>query len=114
MDDEPHIVKVLRKQLELSGFEVAVAADGASGLEQSRAWHPDLVVLDLMLPKLDGYAVCATLKQDADLGRIPVLMVTAKASQAEREEGLRRGADAYLTKPFGLDELMGMVERLLG
>ncbi len=113
VDDEPNIVKVVRKHLELAGFDVAVAGDGPGGIRAAREWRPDVVVLDVMLPLLDGYAVCAELKHDEALHRIPVLMMTAKTARADREEGLRRGADAYLMKPFPLDELLATIRQLL-
>ena len=114
VDDEPSIAKILRKQLEVAGFEVAVAVDGAEGLVKVREFRPELIVLDVMLPKLSGHQVCATLKQDAELKVIPVLMLTAKAQRKDQDEGLQSGADAFLTKPFQLEELLGQVRRLLG
>ena len=113
IDDEPHIVKVIRKQLEIAGFEVSAAGDGSEGLAAVRAWRPDLVILDILLPGMDGYAVCEALKRDPALRQIPVLMLTAKALPAEQVEGFRRGADGYLTKPFQLEELLGEIRRLL-
>ena len=114
VDDEPSIAKILRKQLEVAGFEVAVAVDGAEGLVKVREFRPELIVLDVMLPKLSGHQVCATLKQDAELKTIPVLMLTAKAQRKDQDEGLQSGADAFLTKPFQLEELLAQVRRLLG
>ena len=114
VDDEPSIAKILRKQLEVAGFEVSVAVDGAEGLVKVREFRPEVVVLDVMLPKLNGHQVCATLKQDAELKHIPVLMLTAKAQRKDQDEGLQSGADAFLTKPFQLEELLGQVRRLLG
>ena len=113
VDDEPSIVKILRKQLEVAGFEVAVAVDGAEGLVKVREFRPELIVLDVMLPKLNGHQVCAMLKRDAELKTIPVLMLTAKAQRKDQDEGLQSGADAFLTKPFQLEELLGQVRRLL-
>ena len=114
VDDEPSIAKILRKQLEVAGFDVAVAVDGADALVKVREFRPDLMVLDVMLPKLNGHQVCAALKRDVELKQIPVLMLTAKAQRKDQDEGLLSGADAFLTKPFQLDELLGQVRRLLG
>ncbi len=113
VDDEPGIVKVVRKQLELTGFAVAVATDGVSGLAQAREARPDLVILDLMLPKLSGYDVSATLKQDAQTRHIPILMLTANARPTDEHTSRQHGADGYLTKPFALDDLLSRIRGLL-
>ena len=113
VDDEPSIAKILRKQLEVAGFDVTVAVDGLEGLTKAREAHPDVIVLDVMLPKMNGHEVCRTLKQDADMKRIPILMLTAKAQRQDQEEALKHGAEAYLTKPFQLEELLANVRSLL-
>ncbi len=114
VDDEPSIAKILRKQLAVAGYEVAVAVHGEEGLAKVQEWQPALILLDVMLPKVNGYQVCATLKQDPQLQRIPIIMLTAKAQRQDQETGLQQGADAYLTKPFQLDELLMKVRTLLG
>ena len=113
VDDEPSIAKIVKKQLEVAGYDVAVAADGELGWTKARDETPDVIILDVMLPKLNGYEVCGRLKQDERLRRIPVLMLTAKAQRQDQSEGLRCGADAYLIKPFQLEELLEQVRTLL-
>lgn len=114
VDDEPSIAKVLRKQMEVAGFDVTVAVDGLDGLTKAREAIPELIILDVMLPKMNGYEVCAALKQDEALRKIPILMLTAKSQRQDQEEGLKHGADAFLTKPFQLDELLAKARTLLG
>ncbi len=113
VDDERSIVKVIRKQLEIAGYEVAVSLDGEDGLAKAQAWRPDVIILDVMLPRVNGYEVCATLKADQDLRQIPILMLTARAQPPDREQGLRSGADIFLTKPFDLEDLLRQVQALL-
>jgi DNA-binding response OmpR family regulator len=101
----------LRANLEQEGYDVEVARDGRRGLEQARAWGPDLVVLDLMLPELDGLHVLRALRSE---GRAtPVLLLTARGQENDKVLGLKLGADDYVTKPFGLLELLARVEALL-
>ena len=114
VDDEPNIVKVMGKRLSAEGFEVDVAMDGEDALAKARASHPDLIILDLMLPKLNGIEVCATLKRAPQYRDIPVVIVTAKAQARDRHAGFACGADAYLTKPFHAATLLEEVRRLLG
>ena len=113
VDDEPSIAKVLRKQLEVAGFEVNVGVDGEDGLAKVQGWRPDLLVLDVMLPKRSGYEVCSALRQDGQFRHLPILMLTAKAQRQDQQEAMQWGADAYLAKPFQLDELLGQVRALL-
>jgi two-component system response regulator RpaA len=113
VDDEASIVKIVRKQLEISGFAVSTATDGQAGLAMAGEIRPDLVLLDVMMPKMNGYQVCAALKQDPALRHIPVLLLTARAQRQDYQEGLKHGADGYLTKPFELDELLGKIRELL-
>ena len=113
VDDEPSIAKILRKQMEVAGFDVTVAVDGEEGLAKIRDGRPELVILDVMLPKMNGHEVCAAVKQDTDLKAIPILMLTAKAQRQDQEEAMTCGAEAYLTKPFQLEELLGKVRGLL-
>jgi two-component system response regulator RpaA len=114
VDDEPSIAKILRKQMEVAGFDVTVAVDGEQGLTMIREARPELVVLDVMLPKMNGHQVCAAVKQDPALKQTPILMLTAKAQRNDQDEAMKCGADAYLAKPFQLDELLGKVRGLLG
>ena len=113
VDDEPSIVKMVGKRLEVEGFDVVVAMDGQDGLEKARSVNPDLIVLDLMLPKLNGYEVCTMLKQDARYQKIPVVMFTAKAQEKDEKMGLECGANAYVRKPFRAQELLERIRGLI-
>lgn len=113
VDDEPDAVELVEFNLKNAGFEVITAADGAEALKQARATLPDLVVLDLMLPEVDGLEVCKLLRRDAATAGIPIIMLTAKAAEIDRVLGLELGADDYLTKPFSPRELMLRVKGLL-
>ncbi len=113
VDDEPDIVETLKFRLESQGFEVITAYDGLEALEKARNERPDLIILDLMLPKMDGYQVCRLLKFDEKYSNIPVLMLTAKTQEIDRTTGLKTGADEYMTKPFDSQELMKTVKDML-
>ena len=113
VDDEPSIVKMVGKRLEVEGFDVLIATDGQDGLTKARTQSPDLIVLDLMLPKLNGYEVCTMLKQDSRYQKIPVVMFTAKAQDKDEKLGMECGANAYVRKPFRAQELMGKIRDLL-
>ncbi len=113
VDDEPNIAKIVKKQLEVSGYDVIVAGDGEEALTKAREGHPEVILLDVMLPKRNGYEVLGILKQDEQLKRIPVMMLTARAQQQDQQTSLEHGADAYLAKPFQLEELVEQVKALL-
>lgn len=113
VDDEPHIVKVVEARLKASGYEVLTAMDGFTALEMARKEKPDLIVLDIMLPKMDGYQVCALLKKDTRYAKIPILMFTARAQQEDIRMGEEVGADAYLIKPFEPKVFLDKVQALL-
>jgi DNA-binding response OmpR family regulator len=111
VEDNVDLAAGLRSNFELEGYEVSVAGDGVKGLSKARALHPDLIILDLMLPKLDGYRLLRMLRSDGlDM---PVLVLTARGDEADKVRGFRWGADDYVTKPFGLMELLARVEALL-
>jgi DNA-binding response OmpR family regulator len=111
VEDNADLAYGLRNNLEIEGYQVAVAADGLAGLDQARSLKPDLIVLDLMLPGLDGYRVLKTLRNEAlDM---PVLILTAHGQEADKVRGFRLGADDYVTKPFGILELLERVAALL-
>jgi two-component system alkaline phosphatase synthesis response regulator PhoP len=110
VDDEPSIVQTARAYLEREGYTVQTASDGPGGLKAARAWQPDLVVLDIMLPGLDGLEILRLLRQDSD---VYVLMLTARADEADKIVGLTLGADDYLTKPFSPRELAARVKAIL-
>ncbi len=113
VDDEVDLVETVRFSLELEGFEVLVAHNGEEALNQARKENPDLILLDLMLPKLDGYKVCRLLKFDERYKHIPILMLTAKTQEKDKTMGMETGANEYITKPFDMDELMKKVKNYL-
>lgn len=113
VEDDPDILELLRFNLQQEGYTVVTAVDGATALEKARKQTPDLVVLDLALPGLPGLEVCRKLREDPVLRRVPVIMVTAKADEADRVVGLELGADDYVTKPFSVRELMARVRAVL-
>ena len=113
VDDEPGIQATLRARLEANGFEVLLASDGEAGLQRAREEKPDLILLDLMLPKRDGYSVCRLLKFDSRFQHIPVIMLTARAQERDRVLGEKTGADAYIPKPFDAPHLLETIRRLL-
>jgi len=110
IEDDEAIVKVLRRGLAYEGYQVDSALDGESGLLQARDYNPDLVVLDLMLPGIDGMEVCRRIRL---AGSLPILMLTARETVRDRIEGLDSGADDYMVKPFELNELLARVRALL-
>ncbi|HEV2671511.1 MAG TPA: response regulator transcription factor [Gemmatimonadales bacterium] len=111
IEDNPDLAYGLRNNLEIEGYEVEVAKDGTKGLSRARAARPDLVVLDLMLPGMDGFRVLRALREDGIA--MPVLILTARGEEADKVRGLRLGADDYVTKPFGVLELLARIEALL-
>lgn len=113
VDDEPNIVISLEFLMMREGHEVRVARDGEAGLAAVRTHRPDLVVLDVMMPKLDGFAVLEAIRSDPNLAATRVLMLTAKGREAEQQKGLALGADAYMPKPFSTRELVDKVKALL-
>lgn len=113
-DDEIEAVKMMRIVLEASGYEVIGAYDGQEALEKARKEKPDLMILDLMLPKMDGYKVCRMIKFDEKYKHIPIVMFTARAQQSDIKMGKEVGADAYITKPFDHNVLLDKIKELLG
>lgn len=112
-EDEKDMVYAVTLQLEASGFETIVADDGQKALEMARREKPDLIILDLMLPKMDGHKVCGLLKMDARYNKIPIIMFTARAQEEDVKLGKEVGADAYITKPFEPEGLLGKIRELL-
>lgn len=110
IEDNPSIVKILHRGLSYEGYHVETASDGESGLARAIELHPDLIILDLMLPKLSGMEVCQRIRATENT---PILILTAKATLQDRVFGLDAGADDYLTKPFELDELLARVRALM-
>ena len=109
VDDEERIVHFLTTKLKASGYEVLTAGDGVAGLEQAQAQEPDLIVLDLLMPRMDGLEM---LKELRSFSSVPVIILTAKGADADRIKGLRLGADDYLPKPFNPDELVARIEAI--
>jgi DNA-binding response OmpR family regulator len=114
IDDEPNIVASLEFLMEQAGMQVQVARDGEEGLERAAAFHPDLVLLDVMMPGLSGYEVCQRLRADPQLPSLRILMLSAKGRDVEVAKGMELGADGYITKPFSTRELVARVRELLG
>jgi len=113
VDDEPDAVELIEFNLKGAGFDVVTAADGEEALRLARGHAPDLVLLDLMLPEVDGLEVCKILRRDSTTASLPIVMVTAKAGELDRVLGLELGADDYVTKPFSPRELVLRVKNLL-
>ena len=113
VDDQPHIVRLIQVNLEKEGFQVATAADGVEGIEKVRQLTPDLVILDVIMPRKDGFEVLREIKSDPVLADTPVVMLTVKTHNSDIVEGLREGAELYLPKPFHPKELVALVKRVL-
>ena len=113
IEDEVDVVDLLRYNLNKAGFGVLVASDGLTGLQMAREKRPDILVLDLMLPRMDGHSVCKALKKDPETELLPILMLTARGEPSERIHGLEIGADDYVTKPFSPRELVLRIQALL-
>ena len=113
VEDEDNIAIAIEVLLGRAGYDLVRVSRGDQALPNIRAQQPDLVVLDVTLPGCSGYEVCQRLRSDPSLSHIPVLMMSARVSQAEQRKGLAMGADAFLTKPFAMDDLKGLVARLI-
>jgi two-component system alkaline phosphatase synthesis response regulator PhoP/two-component system response regulator VicR len=111
-DDERHIVRLIQVNLERQGYTVVTAFDGKEGLEKIRSEKPGLVVLDVMMPYMDGFEVLKTIRREPETENLPVIMLTAKAQDKDVFEGYHYGADMYLTKPFNPMELVTFVKRI--
>ena len=114
VDDEPNIVISLEFLMKKEGFEVAIANDGEDALAKVDSFGPDLVLLDVMMPRKSGFEVCESLRADAARSALKIVMLTAKGRDTEVAKGLAIGADAYMTKPFSTKELLAMVKAMLG
>ena len=115
VDDDPVIQRLLQVNFEMEGWEVVIADDGIAGLKAARELAPDAILLDVMMPKMDGLAVAAELKADPDTANIPVVLLSAKAQAGDLGAGMATGADEYITKPFDplelLDRVVALIER---
>ena len=114
VDDEIYIVHILDFSLGMEGYEVLTALDGEQALEKARLEHPDLIVLDIMMPKLDGYETCKILKSDESTRNIPVILLSAKGRNVDQKVGFEAGADDYITKPFSPRKLVERINAILG
>lgn len=112
-DDEANIVRVVTARLKAHGYEVIAAADGEEALQLARREKPDLLLLDILLPRLDGFKVCQQLKADASWKQVPIVLFSAKTQDIDRQIGLESGADAYISKPFQPDLLIQTIQDLL-
>lgn len=113
VDDEPAIVQMVMNRLKASGYDCLSAYDGQEGLEIAQASRPDLIILDLMLPKMNGYLVCSLLKKDIRFAKIPIILFTAKAQEEDRKMGEEAGGDAYIVKPFNASVLLEKIQQLI-
>ncbi|MCJ7808795.1 MAG: response regulator transcription factor [Desulfobulbaceae bacterium] len=111
VEDETHLAEGLKLNLELKGYDVTIAADGNSGLQKWKQWQPDLIVLDIMLPGIDGLSVLRNIRLEDE--RVPILILSARGEPDDRVKGFSYGVDDYLAKPFNLEEFLLRVERLL-
>jgi len=114
VDDEVYILHILDFSLGAEGFDVITAADGEQALSRARSERPDLIVMDIMMPRLDGYETCQRLKSDPATKHIPVLLLTARGREEDRKRGMEAGADDYMTKPFSPNKLISRVSEMLG
>jgi two-component system alkaline phosphatase synthesis response regulator PhoP/two-component system response regulator VicR len=113
VDDQPQIVRLIQVNLQKAGYQVVTAFDGEEGLQKVLDERPDLVILDVIMPKRDGFDVLRTIKTNPDTRHMPVIMLTVKAQDADIFEGLKEGAELYLPKPFHPTELVSLVQRVL-
>ncbi len=114
VEDEPDLADLLIQYLKHEGYSIMVALDGKDGLERAKEEHPDLIITDVMMPKLDGFHLCRLLKFDANFKNIPIIMLTSRGEGEAKQTGTSVGADAYLTKPFESEELLATIRKLLG
>jgi len=114
VDDEKDLVTAVTFRLNAEGYDVIVALDGQAALDMAKKEKPDLIILDLMLPKLNGYKVCSLLKADMRYNKIPIIMFTARVQETDRKMGEEAGADDYITKPFESSVLLAKIKEFLG
>jgi len=113
VDDEPNIVLALELLMKKEGYEVHTVADGERAVQAAKELRPDVILLDIMMPKMDGYEVCQSIRSDALLKDVSIIMLTAKGREVEREKGLALGADHYITKPFSTRQVVMKVREIL-
>jgi DNA-binding response OmpR family regulator len=113
VDDEPDVASLLTLMLKSQGYDVITARDGQEALDKARNQNPDLILLDIMLPKMDGYKVARMLKFDENFSHIPIILLTAKIQEKDRQTGLEMGANDYMTKPFDTAVLLSKIKEML-
>ncbi len=113
IDDETQLIEMVQMRLEAAGYDVVTASDGQEGLDKAKSVEPDLILCDVMMPKMDGYKVCGLLKNDSRYSKIPLILFTARAQQDDQDVGDEVGADAYITKPFEPPVLLAKIKELL-
>ena len=113
VDDDPTIQRLLQVNLEMEGYDVRLASDGEEAVQAAQEFEPDIILLDIMMPKLDGWQVCEKLKADPTFAKTPIVFLSARAQDADVDKGLELGAEAYITKPFDPIDLIDLVEELL-
>ena len=113
VDDDPVIQRLLEVNLEMEGYEVRLASDGLQAVDAAREFRPHVILLDVMMPNMDGWEACATIKQDADFAQTPVVFLSARAQDADVERGSELGAAAYITKPFDPIDLLDLIAELV-
>jgi len=114
VDDEAYLLQILDFSLGAEGYDVVTAEDGEQAIQKAKSEQPDLIVLDIMMPKIDGYEACRKLKQDPGMKDVPVILLTAKGRDIDRKLGLEVGADDYITKPFSPSKLLEKIGSFLG
>ncbi len=114
IEDDMHILAVLQKRLESAGYEVITASGGKEGFRKARMENPHLIILDLILPEMDGYEICNFLKKDKKYKEIPIIILSARSQERDIEEAKKAGAEAYFTKPFNHEELLAKIKELMG
>jgi len=113
VEDDPVALRLVEYTLGQGGYQVVTAANGLEGMRKARQENPDLIILDVMLPGLDGFEVCHRLRSEPETSHVPVIMLSAKAQEVDKATGLKTGADYYITKPAAPSEIMNKVETLL-
>ena len=113
VDDNPANVEIFQMRLAANHYDIITAVDGEAGLRMAREHLPDLILLDIMMPKIDGYEVCQRIRSDPSLKDIHIIMITAKGRDVEKEKGLALGADYYITKPFSTREVVMKIKEML-
>ena len=113
VDDEPDLIRILEFGLKAAGYQVEIAVDGQEGLKKAREIRPDIILLDLMLPKLDGYKVCRLLKFDERYRQIPIIILSARTQEGDQALAKEMGANRFITKPYEFSEILAHIEALL-